>query len=112
VNLVSCSVLNHSVHDDPSPVKSKPSNAPNGHYPCPQQYVQTIDSQSNQSGFESSDDQSQQSIRKRKSRQSNHQKMKLHHRSKSTSPKRVGQAAKQRDMFKKFDPDKAEWIKK
>ena len=39
-------------------------------------------------------------------------KLKIHHRSKSTSPQRVGEAAKQKTLFKKFNPDKAEWIKK
>lgn len=34
----------------------------------------------------------------------------LQYRSKSTSPLRIGQTAKQKALFKNFDPDKADWI--
>lgn len=87
-------VLDNSVHEYPTPVKV-PQAVANGHLRI---------GNDDDHGVESSDGDCGGSKRRNK--------LKLHHRSKSTSPQRVGEAAKQKDMFKHFDPEKAGFIRK
>eukprot|EP00095_Tigriopus_kingsejongensis_P006248 maker-scaffold1159_size58420-snap-gene-0.17 protein:Tk06248 transcript:maker-scaffold1159_size58420-snap-gene-0.17-mRNA-1 annotation:"protein osteopotentia" len=95
-------VLDSSVHDDPSPMKQRSLlyhyRHHNGHDPI----LMAIQGDGNEY--------------KDPNRSRNPNKSTLgpkgspYYRSKSTSPLRIGQSAKQKAIFKNFNPDKADWI--
>lgn len=89
-------VLNNSVHDDSSPDKDV------------HQIKELLYLGKESTSIVEVEENRQKMIGKLK----NPDKAKMHYRSKSTSPKRVGSNAKQKEVFKNFNPDKAEWIKK
>ncbi|XP_059094284.1 uncharacterized protein LOC131889236 isoform X2 [Tigriopus californicus] len=100
--------LDNSVHDDPTPVKQRSLQ-------YQQHYVERAPRNGHlvlltESEYENEDEQ-----RLLVNGRSHRSRLKgsstpVQYRSKSTSPLRIGQTAKQKALFKNFDPDKADWI--
>ena len=109
-------ILNSSLHDDPTPIKERaldyrPRKGPLP--PPPHAGFNNGDTTGTESEFDESQGSATPSGSEGLSRKGRRQ-LKFGHvvRSKSTSPTRMGEAAKKKAIFKTFNPDKADWIQK
>ena len=121
-------LLNNSLHDDPTPIKERSLNygiettcdVIESHNVLPKrqksksshrkkQLFSDLDYGAIENGTETPSAGSEDTNEKSNIKIQSHSKIK---RSKSSSPKRVGQNVKQRVLFENFNPDNADWIHK
>ena len=117
-------LLNNSLHDDPTPLKERSLNyglepncesvntqnvAPNKHKSKFNPRKKQLFTETYNDHVENGEDVMSVSTGSMVDKFNKHTPTKVK-RSKSNSPKRVGQTAKQRVLFKNFNPDNADWI--
>ena len=123
-------VLDSSLHDDPTPIKERAlgyarrrdvANANGGWRGAPEAGEAAIAESDGELGRRRSPPEAHSSSTRRKIKFTNGGggnggggggERGQSKRSKSSSPKRIGEAARQKQAMKRFNPEKADWIKK